>query len=82
LADRLRIVSAAQHALFKRAAEDERYAAERGISQDMARAAIKAHEDAGSPSLPDRAERAGNTRKQSGAPDRRRSTVFLTSRHD
>jgi len=50
LADRIEIVSAAQHALLKRAAEDERYAAER--------------------------------RKQSGAPDRRRGLIFLSSARD
>lgn len=52
----IKIVSAAQHAMFERAAKDPAYAKERGISQDLAQEAMDAHHAAGQPKLPDRAQ--------------------------
>lgn len=61
----MKIHSAAQLAMFTKAAADADYAASRGITQELARQHLDAHAEAGSPSLPDRAElRAKAPRRQ------------------
>lgn len=52
----MKIHSAAQLAMFTKAAADTDYAAQRGISQELAQQHLDAHKAAGEPSLPDRAE--------------------------
>lgn len=77
----MKITSAAQHAMFKRAAEDATYAKQRGITQELAREAMEAHRAAGEPNLPERAKAAVR------APQSRRGVIgdmpmFLTSSRD
>lgn len=50
-----RIVSEAQRQMFEKAAADPAYAKSRGITQELAQQHLDAHEQAGKPSLPDRA---------------------------
>lgn len=50
----VKIVSAAQHAMFEKAASDPAYAKQRGISQDLAREALETHKANGAPKLPTR----------------------------
>jgi hypothetical protein len=52
----MKIHSAAQLAMFTKAAADADYAAQRGISQELAQQHLDAHKAAGEPSLPARAE--------------------------
>lgn len=52
------IRSRAQHDMFTRALAEPDYAAQRGISVDLARQMLDAHKAAGSPDLPHRVERA------------------------
>lgn len=52
------IRSRAQHAMFSRAATDEAYAAERGITAAAAQTMLDAHHKAGAPELPERAGKA------------------------
>ena len=52
----IKIVSAAQHAMLTKAANDQTYAQQRGISQEVAREAIAAHEASSKPKLPERVE--------------------------
>ncbi len=62
------IHSAAQLAMFEKAAADPDYAKLRGISQDLAKARVAAYRDAGSPELRDRAERAASKTRQRKQP--------------
>lgn len=50
----VKIVSLAQHQMFTRASSDPDYAKERGISVELAKAALDAHAAAGAPKLPER----------------------------
>jgi hypothetical protein len=75
-----KIVSAAQHAMLTRAAQDPHYANSRGISQDAARQLLDDHTKGGAPALPDRAA-ASSPAKRKATP-RADLPVFLTSRRD
>jgi len=77
----VKIVSAAQHAMFTRAASDPAYAKERGILQALAQEAIDAHEKEGKPHLPDRVSASVPMKrgaKDSSRPDRPK---YLTYPH-
>lgn len=49
-----KIVSLAQHKMFTQAAADPVYAAQRGITVDLAQQALTAHRASGEPKLPER----------------------------
>lgn len=60
----MKIHSAAQLAMFTKAATDPDYAKQRGITQELAQQHLDAHKDAGSPNLPDRIGKAAKPVKQ------------------
>lgn len=62
------IHSAAQLAMFEKAAADPEYAKLRGISPDLAKARLDAYREAGSPELRDRAERKSGKPRQRKQP--------------
>jgi hypothetical protein len=70
--------SAAQLAMFQRAASDAAYAASRGITQELAQAHCDAHAAAGQPKLPERVE--GKPPKPQRSPTSIIARRFLTSR--
>lgn len=49
--------SAAQHRMMVRAVADPAYAKQRGITKEAAQQLLDAHEEAGSPRLPERVEK-------------------------
>lgn len=72
----MKIRSAAQLAMFHRAAEDADYAASRGITQELARQHLDAHKEAGEPDLPERAP----TRAKASSPKAKpKGPIFLES---
>lgn len=71
----MKIHSAAQLAMFTKAATDKDYAASRGITQELAQQHLDAHKLAGEPELP---ERAGGSPKPVKQPSDNRP-VFLQS---
>ena len=60
----MKIHSAAQLAMFTKAATDADYAKQRGISQELAQQHLDAHRDAGSPDLPERISGAAKPMKR------------------
>lgn len=71
----MKIHSAAQLAMFTKAATDADYAKSRGITQELAQQHLDAHKDNGSPDLP---ERAGGLAKPIKRPSDVRP-IFLQS---
>lgn len=63
----MNIHSAAQLAMFTKAAADADYAKQRGISQELAQQHLDAHAAAGSPELPDRAAATAKPAKPKAA---------------
>lgn len=68
MADPIKIVSEAQRAMFERAASDPHYARARGLSQELAQAAIDTHKVSGAPTLPDRVKPTASPAKSAKAP--------------
>jgi hypothetical protein len=68
------IRSRAQHTMLTRAATDEAYAAERGITVSAAKALLDEHAKAGNPDLP---ERAGSEKSTSPRAPKRHKFKLL-----
>lgn len=64
----MKIHSAAQLAMFTKAATDSDYAKSRGITSELAQQHLDAHKDAGSPDLPDRVSGQPRPMKRPSAP--------------
>lgn len=75
----MKIHSAAQLAMFTKAAADSDYAKQRGITQELAQQHLDAHKTAGSPDLPDRAEAKPKTTPKAKPQPSDARPIFLQS---
>ena len=71
----MKIHSAAQLAMFQKAATDKDYATSRGVTSELAQQHLDAHKQAGEPSLPDRVERTAKAPAKAKTP----APVYLQS---